>query len=79
MLLHVGLNNYVAKNRVIAILALESEPIKRMVRSAREVGRLIDTTMGRRTRSVVVLDSGHVVLSAVGHDTLAARLEGKTV
>lgn len=78
-MLNLGFSNHVSKRRVVAIVSSESQPIKRMIAQARDEGRLIDVTYGRSTRSVVVLDSGHVVLSAVGHDTLAVRLEGKAV
>ena len=64
----------VSSARLIAIVSPESAPIKRIVQDAREQGRLIDATYGRRTRAVIVMDSDHVILSAVQPETVAARL-----
>lgn len=75
-LLHVGFGNVVAIKRVIALTGPDSAPIKRMVREARERGTLVDLTCGRKTKAVLVLDSGHVVLAAVQPDTIASRLSG---
>ena len=63
-LLNIGFGNIVSANRIISIISPESAPIKRIIQEAREKGMLIDATYGRRTRAVVVMDSGHVVLSA---------------
>ena len=63
-LINIGFGNIVSANRVIAIVSPESAPIKRIVQEARDAGRLIDATYGRRTRAVVIMDSDHVVLSA---------------
>ena len=76
-LVNIGFGNIVSANRVIAIVSPESAPIKRIVQEARESGRLIDATCGRRTRAVVVMDSGHVVLSAIQPETVANRLDTK--
>ncbi len=65
----------VSSSRLVAIVSPESAPIKRIVQDARENGSLIDATYGRRTRAVIVMDSGHVVLSAIQPETVAARLE----
>lgn len=65
----------VSSSRLVAIVGPESAPIKRIVQDARENGSLIDATYGRRTRAVIVMDSGHVVLSAIQPETVAARLE----
>lgn len=72
-LINVGFGNIVAANRVIAIVAPDSAPIKRIIQVARDRAMLIDATYGRRTRAVVITDSGHVVLSAVQPDTVAHR------
>jgi hypothetical protein len=72
-LINIGFGNIVAANRVIAIVAPESAPIKRIISDAREKGQLIDATYGRRTRSVIVTDSSHVVLSAIQPETVANR------
>jgi len=73
-LLNIGFGNVVFTNRIIAIVGPESAPIKRLVQDARDKGRLIDGTYGRRTRAVVIMDSDHVILSAVLPDTVAHRL-----
>lgn len=72
-LINVGFGNIVAANRVIAIVAPDSAPIKRIIQVARDRATLIDATYGRRTRAVVITDSGHVVLSAVQPETVAHR------
>ena len=73
-LINIGFGNMVSSARLIAIVSPESAPIKRIVQDAREQGRLIDATFGRRTRAVIVMDSDHVILSAVQPETVAARL-----
>lgn len=72
-LLNVGFGNSVAAARIISIVSPESAPIKRIITEARERKQIIDTTYGRRTRSVLMLDSGHVVLSSLQPETLAQR------
>jgi len=76
-LINVGFGNVVSANRVIAIVSPDSAPIKRIVGEARDRGMLIDATHGRRTRAAVIIDSGHVVLSAVQPETVARRLGSK--
>ena len=73
-LLNIGFGNIVAANRIISIISPESAPIERIIQEAREKGMLIDATYGRRTRAVVVTDSGHVVLSSIQPETVANRL-----
>lgn len=73
-LLHVGFGGAVAANRVLAILSPDSAPIRRMIRHAEDQGRLINMTYGRKTKSVIVLDSGHVALSALQPETIVNRL-----
>lgn len=73
-LFNIGFGNVVSSARVIAIVSPESAPIKRIVQEAKEKGMAIDATYGRRTRAVLVMDSGHVVLSAIMPDTAAGRL-----
>ncbi len=77
VLVNIGFGNMVSANRVIAIVSPESAPIKRAISEAREDGLLIDATYGRRTRAVIVTDSGHVILSAVQPETVAGRLHGR--
>lgn len=76
-LINIGFGNIISANRLVAIVSPESAPIKRIVQEARENGRLIDATYGRRTRAVAVMDSGHVILSAVQPETVANRLGTK--
>ncbi len=72
-LINIGFGNIVSANRVISIVSPESAPIKRIISDARERGQLIDATYGRRTRAVIIADSGHVVLSAIQPETVANR------
>lgn len=72
--LNIGYGNMVSANRIIAIVSLESAPIKRMVQEAKEKGKLIDATYGRKTRCVIVMDNGHLVLSANMPETVSGRL-----
>jgi len=78
-LVNIGFGNIVAANRIVAIVSPESAPIKRVIQEAREQGVLIDATYGRRTRAVVVADSGHIILSAVQPETVANRLTAKDI
>ncbi|MBR5479620.1 MAG: DUF370 domain-containing protein [Clostridia bacterium] len=76
-LINIGFGNVVSAERVIAIVSPESAPIKRIVQEARDRGMLIDATYGRRTRAVIIMDSDHVVLSAILPETVAHRLDIK--
>ena len=76
-LLNIGFGNMVSTDRLIAIVSPDSAPIKRMIQEGRDRGVLIDATYGRKTRSVVIMDSDHIVLSAIQPDTVAARLNWK--
>jgi extracellular matrix regulatory protein A len=76
-LLNIGFGNVVFSHRIVAIVGPDSAPIKRLVQEAREKGRLIDGTYGRRTRAVIITDSDHVILSSVQADTVAHRLYAK--
>ncbi|MCD7947469.1 MAG: DUF370 domain-containing protein [Oscillospiraceae bacterium] len=76
-LINIGFGNIVSAGRVIAIVSPESAPIKRMVQEARDSGSLIDATYGRRTRAVLMMDSNHIILSALQPETVASRLSGK--
>lgn len=77
-LVNIGFGNIVAANRIISIISPESAPIKRIIQEARDKGLLVDATYGRRTRAVVVVDSGHIILSAVQPETVANRLVAQT-
>lgn len=72
-LINIGFGNIVSANRVIAIVSPESAPIKRIITDARDNRQLVDATYGRRTRAVIITDSGHVILSAIQPETVANR------
>lgn len=76
-LINIGFGNMVSASRMIAIVSPESAPIKRIVQDARERGTLIDATYGRRTRAVIIMDSEHVVLSALQPETVSNRIIDK--
>ena len=78
-LINIGFGNMVSAGRLIAVVSPESAPIKRMVQEARDRGVLIDATFGRRTRAVLIMDSDHIVLSALQPETVAGRLGGRLV
>ena len=75
--LSIGLGNYVSASRVIAIVSPESAPVKRMVQEAKDKGLAIDSTFGRRTRAVVVMDSGQLILSPIQPSTIIERNSNK--
>lgn len=74
-LINIGFGNLVAAERVVAITSPDSAPIKRLVQDAKEEGRVIDASCGRRTRAVLIMDSDHVILSAIQTETLWNRLD----
>jgi regulator of extracellular matrix RemA (YlzA/DUF370 family) len=76
-LINIGFGNMVSANRLIAIVSPESAPIKRIISDSRDKGLLIDATYGRRTRAVIITDSGYIILSAIQPETVAGRLSGK--
>ncbi|MCL2588875.1 MAG: DUF370 domain-containing protein [Oscillospiraceae bacterium] len=67
----------ISQGRLIAIVSPESAPIKRIITEARDKGSLVDATYGRRTRAVIIMDSGHVILSAIQPETVAGRVSNK--
>ncbi len=77
-LVNIGFGNMVAQGRVIAVVSPESAPIKRVIREAEDNGMLINATYGRRTRTVVVMDSGHIILSAIQTETISSRMGSQT-
>lgn len=77
-LINIGYGNIVAAGRLVAIVSPESAPIKRMVQEARDRAMLIDATCGRRTRAVVIMDSDHIVLSALLPETISNRLSNES-
>ncbi|MFR5684900.1 MAG: extracellular matrix/biofilm regulator RemA [Clostridia bacterium] len=78
-LINIGFGNIVSANRIVAIVSPESAPIKRIVQEAKESKMAVDATYGRRTRAVLIMDSGHVILSAVQPETVAGRLDKEIV
>ncbi len=76
-LINIGFGNIVSANRLVSIVSPESAPIKRVIQEAKDRGMLIDATYGRRTRAVIIMDSGHLILSAVQPETVAHRLTTK--
>jgi regulator of extracellular matrix RemA (YlzA/DUF370 family) len=75
-LINVGYGNVVVASRIVAVVGPAAAPIRRLREEARQRGKLVDATQGRKTRSVIVTDSDHVVLSAVQAETIAIRLAG---
>ena len=73
--INIGFGNMVAANRVVALASPDSAPIKRLIQDAKDDGRVIDVTCGRRTRAVIITDSEHVLLSAIQTETISNRLD----
>jgi extracellular matrix regulatory protein A len=73
-LIHVGFGNVLAVNHVVAIAAPNSAPTKRLIQRGKDENRAIDLTSGRRTKAVLVMDSGHIVLAAITPETIAGRV-----
>ena len=72
--INIGFGNMIASDRIIAIVSPDSAPVKRLMQDAKDTGRVIDVSCGRRTRSVIITDSEHVILSAIQSETIANRL-----
>lgn len=75
--INIGFGNMVAADRIVTIVSPESAPIKRLMQDAKSEGRVIDVSCGRRTRAVIITDSGHVIFSAIQSETVANRLENE--
>jgi len=73
-MLNIGYGNMIAESRIVSIVNPEAAPIKRLIQEAKDSGRAIDATCGRKTRAVIIMDSGHVVLSSLITETLSARI-----
>ena len=73
--INIGFGNMVASDRVVAIVSPDSAPIKRLMQDAKDSGRVIDVSCGRRTRAVIITDSEHVIFSAIQSETIANRLD----
>lgn len=78
-LINIGLGNMAAANRIMAIISPESAPVKRIVQESRDRGQLIDATYGRKTRAVLIMDTGQIILSAVQPETISHRLLTKDI
>ncbi|MBW2651788.1 MAG: DUF370 domain-containing protein [Deltaproteobacteria bacterium] len=76
-LLNIGFGNTVVSSRVVAIVTAGSSPMKRLKEEAKEGSKLIDATQGRKTRSIIIADSDHIILSAIQAETIAQRFEGE--
>jgi len=76
-LVNVGFGNIVPAGRIVAIVGNDSAPVKRLIQDARENRKLVDATQGRRTRAVIVCDSGHIILSAIQPETIGTRMEAE--
>ena len=76
-LINIGFGNMVNGDKIISMVSTDAAPIKRMIQNARDEGMAVDATCGRRTRTVLVMESGHLVLSALTTDTIAARWGGQ--
>ena len=74
-LVNIGFGNIVSAERIVAIVSPESAPIKRMVQEAKDNKTAVDATYGRRTRAVLIMDSGHIILSAVQPETVGGRID----
>ncbi len=76
--INIGFGNLVSAERIVAITSPDSAPIKRLVQDAKDEGRVIDASCGRRTRAVIITDSDHIILSAIQTETLSNRLDTET-
>ena len=73
--INIGYGNMVAVERVVTLVSPDSAPVKRLIQDAKDDGRIIDVTCGRRTRAVIITDSEHVILSAIQAETIANRMD----
>lgn len=73
-LVNIGFGNMVSVDRILSVISPDSAPVKRIIQDARDDGRLIDATYGRRTRAVIIADSNHVILSSIMPETIANRI-----
>ena len=77
--INIGFGNMVSADRIVSIVSPDSAPVKRLVQDAKDGGRVIDVSCGRRTRAVIITDSEHVILSAIQAETIANRLDDTDV
>lgn len=76
--MNIGFGSYVSPERIVAAVEPESNPIKRIVTQAKDTGRLVDATFGRKTKTVLVMDSGHVILCPLTPEGVSQRIAGRT-
>jgi regulator of extracellular matrix RemA (YlzA/DUF370 family) len=76
-LVNIGFGNYVCPERLVAVVEPESNPIKRIITQGKQTGKLIDATFGRKTKAVLVMDSGHIILCPLTPDGVSQRIAGK--
>lgn len=76
-LINIGYGNMVNSHKVVSVVSPDAAPIKRLVQDTRDTGKLIDATSGKKTRSVIVADSGHIILSALSCETVQSRLNSE--
>lgn len=77
-LINIGYGNMINSGKVVSVVSPDAAPIKRLIQDTRDTGKLIDATSGKKTRSVIIADSGHIVLSALTCETLQSRLNSET-
>ena len=75
--INIGFNNMISRDRIVAIISPDSAPAKRLVQDAKDMGRAIDCSSGRRTRAVIITDSDHIILSSIQTETITARIAGE--
>lgn len=73
-MINIGYGNMISASRIVTVVSPDSAPIKRLIQEAKDGGKAIDATYGRKTRAVIIMDSGHVVLSSIVTETLASRI-----
>jgi regulator of extracellular matrix RemA (YlzA/DUF370 family) len=78
-LINIGFGNYISSDKIVAVVNPDSAPAKRLVQNGRDKGTAIDATQGRKTRSVVIMENGSIVLSAIQPETISARFSGNNV
>ena len=79
VLINIGFGNVVASSRILAVISPDSAPVKRVIQEAKERAMLIDASFGRKTKSVLIMDTDHVILSSIPPETISARAEGRAV
>lgn len=78
-LINIGFNNMVSLSRILTVVSPESAPIKRIIQEAKDRSMLVDATYGRRTKSVILMDTDHVVLSAISPEAISVRASGQSI